>query len=460
MLIVLSLLFPYLLGLGMLLFLPCRHLLDEGLSSRQDRALLLAAGLSMGLLVNYLILLVFQLVQTALMAAAVLSLLGFSGFVMQLRRDSLSLFKVGPAALLFVAYLAFMYCIPILFDPISGWDARSIWFLHGKMMFFGGGLLQQAGFGDPSFEFSHQDYPKLLPLLAAQVAYIAGFWNEYLPKASLLCLLIPALIAIASFLDKFRLSFLFLVGFLLFYLSWTLWDGYMDGYLALYGALCILLWGRWLCSNRLIDLMSGLAFCGVAANLKNEGMLFAVVACTVLLAATLFRKKVEELMPLASKCAIAGYAAIPVISLALWGWKKEAWGLTNDLKLHEGFFERVAAHLNGDGVTSIMKALISDALVGRAAILVLVALIVMRICKIAVPISAWFSLCTAGIYFLGIFTVYLATPADLEWHLTTSASRTMLPVVVTLFAVTFTILRRIEDSKHVKDRGTATGSGS
>jgi len=43
------------------------------------------------------------------------------------------------------------------------------------------------------YRFSHPDYPLLVPILAAQAANLAGFWNEQLPKSALVLLLVPPL---------------------------------------------------------------------------------------------------------------------------------------------------------------------------------------------------------------------------------------------------------------------------
>jgi len=49
----------------------------------------------------------------------------------------------------------------------------------------------------------------------------------------------------------------------------------------------------------------------------------------------------------------------------------------------------------------------------------------------------------ALVYGLGMVLVYLATPHDLQWHLGTSISRTMLPVSGGLFVAGYYLIRDV-----------------
>ena len=95
------------------------------------------------------------------------------------------------------------------------------WFFHAKMIWTQGALNEYAGWTDPSLQWSHPEYPKLIPALAAQVAFLKKYWNEVIPKASLFIILVPALFWVFSFFKK-NLNFLLLVLLLFFSLSWWL----------------------------------------------------------------------------------------------------------------------------------------------------------------------------------------------------------------------------------------------
>src|SRR5258706_16435582 len=65
---------------------------------------------------------------------------------------------------------------------------------HAKMIYTAGAFGQSTGWQNPVVAFSHPDYPNLVPTLAAQAAFVVGFWNEYIPKISLFFMLGPSII--------------------------------------------------------------------------------------------------------------------------------------------------------------------------------------------------------------------------------------------------------------------------
>ena len=73
-----------------------------------------------------------------------------------------------------IIYILVVYYLAIFSEPLLHWDARSIWFFQAKMIWIEGALRQSAGWNHPSIAFSHPDYPKLVPTIAAQLAYVKG----------------------------------------------------------------------------------------------------------------------------------------------------------------------------------------------------------------------------------------------------------------------------------------------
>jgi hypothetical protein len=115
----------------------------------------------------------------------------------------------------------------------------------------------------------------LVPILAAQTASVAGFWNEQLPKFALLMLLIPPLAVTVSYWTAGLATPALLV------VVWaklipSLTNGYMDAPLALYGLLGVLLVASCLKMGDKLDLATGALFIGVTLGLKNEGNLLGV----------------------------------------------------------------------------------------------------------------------------------------------------------------------------------------
>ena len=136
-----------------------------------------------------------------------------------------------------------------------------------------------------------------MPILAAQAASLGGFWNEQLPKLALLLLLVPPLAVTVSYwragLATAALLFIVWVK-----LAPMLTNGYMDGQLALYGLVCVLMIGSWLETGAKVDLAIGVLFIGVALGLKNEGSLFgtSLLVCLVPAAALAWRRG-RQLLP-------------------------------------------------------------------------------------------------------------------------------------------------------------------
>ena len=178
-------------------------------------------------------------------------------------------------SIVLVIYILGVYYIRVLSGPLVRWDGRSIWFFHARMIWIEGALREAAGWSHPSIVFSHPDYPLLVPAIAAQLAYLKGYWNEFLPKGSLVLMLVPMALWVFSF-RKMTLSFVLLVLTIFAGLGAWQWNGSMDGYLAIYSAVALLMFGRYLSQGNTVDLCSSMVAVGIAASLKNEGLLFAV----------------------------------------------------------------------------------------------------------------------------------------------------------------------------------------
>jgi hypothetical protein len=181
------------------------------------------------------------------------------------------------AVLLLVCFIP-----PILAIPTANGDARTMWFFFGKMMFYAGTVGPEAGWTHPSVVISHVDYPIFVPMLAAQVMHIFGFWNEYLPRISVLFIYIPAIFWLMSFSKK-TFSFVLLALLIPFRFFPWIWDGHMDGLLAIYFAISLLVLSRFIESDNKLDLLFSIACIGASLSIKNEGALaFIAWACAIL----------------------------------------------------------------------------------------------------------------------------------------------------------------------------------
>ncbi|MBJ6751463.1 hypothetical protein JFN91_14690 [Geomonas sp. Red421] len=432
---------PYLFGLGGLLFVLCSGLEREAAAS--DRAALqgVASCLLFGVLVNHVLALLLPGIGASLCAGAALSVVGILALTAAKRALVARLFPAAWLVPFLVLYGACLYLVAG--EPVSGWDARSIWFLHGKMLFYHGSVDAGGQWRLPSLVFSHTDYPLLVPILAAQIATVAGYWNEYLPKLSLVALLWPALLLLLSILGAKWRHALFLCVPLLFLGTW-LTNGYMDGYLALYAGLGCFYLGRWLDRGRRLDLVTGLLSAGIVLDLKNEGMLYVLILsallCLFLLVSRLGLTHLKGGMWRGGAIIVAVMAS----GWMLWERKKHLFQLHNDLRLGPESVERVLQRLSDGSLAVVLKYLYVVDNVNLSLGVFLLALVVTARHKERPRRGALFCAAVALIYFAGIVTIYLATPFDLvTFHLPTG-DRTMLPVHIMLLAASFSLFDSAE----------------
>jgi len=317
----------------------------------------------------------------------------------------------------------------ILADPLVGWDARSIWFFHAKILYFADHALDRTIWLTRSISFSHVDYPKLNAVWSALWMMHSDGWNEFLPKFSLLLLAAPTVLLCLGFSTEFATRALLLAA-LVFRMGSTLWDGYMDGLLACYAGLGVLYGVRFVLHGASLDLMTVSIALGMCAGLKNEGM--AVAVCTLffmslgrlwqlrLAQKPLERPSRETVVTLV--CAFLG--------TAIWiGWTKLA-GITNDLVASDSKLDQIRDRLSdGHSLDQIWTALITSEEQSIIALVLATAigywLVNWQHFKRYRPALA-FGICVPLAYLAILLLVYLTSPWDLTWHLKYSASRTRL----------------------------------
>src|SRR5437870_115734 len=278
-----------------------------------------------------------QTITRVFIAGAIVAVWGMVKFFTDLRvrpASGASAYKTPVFSLLCVIYILAIYYLTIFSEPLARWDARSIWFFHAKMIWTEGALRQQTGWNHPSLGFSHPDYPKLVPTIAAQLAYLKGYWNEFLPKGSLLVMLLPLVLWVFSFRRK-SVSFILLVLVFFFSLgaAW-LSNGLMDGYLIMYCGAALLLFGLYLSEGRDTDLYSGVCASGIAASLKNEGVLLGlclVVALVVITASYPDSSLRQFARRIRTDSQLARTLIFSIAPTIMWTISTKAWGLQNDI---------------------------------------------------------------------------------------------------------------------------------
>jgi hypothetical protein len=403
-----------------------------------------------GFLTNYLILLSVQSLKLSLLLGVIISGCGLVWFFIQQRNELKSIHKNIRVPLVIILSVLALYYFTILSDPLEWWDARSIWFFHAKMIWSAQSINLNAGWHHPSVQFSHVDYPILIPALAAQISYVLGYWNEYTPKLSLFLILIPPVFWIFSFYSR-SFSFLFLALIFPFGLKSYLWNGGMDGYVALYAAVSMILIGRYFSNRRPLDLMSSISCLALVSNLKNEGILIGLTGTFAIVITWALSSKsrlidFKNIFSLHSLCWLS-FIISPGI---LWSvFYKHQWGLINDLHIGTtaAFFRMMNRFSDGVSFSLILKNIFfyDESAVWLALIVFLAAIIFLTIKRRY--IVSWIpAMITAITYYVCLIIIYLLTPQELGWHLGTSVQRVMLTVSSCMIAGTFFILKELEDA--------------
>ncbi len=436
--------FGYFIGLGWLVFGPVLH--GSLIKNQREISLFQEIPLVLigGLIINFGLVLFFQSLNTSLIIGIILAILGLRCYSIKIVKSckikeisTNSYIKVFGTLIINGLILG-----PILFLPLSEWDARSIWFFHAKMIYASGSFGLETGWLHPTVTFSHTDYPKLIPTIAGQITHIMGFWNEYLPKLSLLFLLVPAIILLFSFYQR---SFSFLVLVLLIPLSFSmqLWTGYMDGYLALYMALSMLLLGRFYRNLKPIDLISSMICLILLVYIKNEGEL-ALILGVFGITFTLILKKVKDIRKnIQKQWPILLALIIFLIPFALWSLYKHQWGLSNDLEIgsQNSMIQLVKRIENGSFFYIINEVyfVLKDGLF--LLVFLLIASIALRknIPREIVPIFF-----IGATYCLGIIFIYMTTPWDVIWHVESSVERTILLVIISTYVASYFLVDNLE----------------
>lgn len=443
LLLLLGLGFLYFMGLGWLFadFLLHRDTADKykNVSLLQKTPL----AITLGFIINYGISLLFRSLSISLTIGGVISIIGiwrfFSQYLKATGRNNESPNKWGGAI-----FICLLYLSPILYKPLVDWDARSIWFFHAKMIYTAGSFGLSAGWQHPSIQFSHTDYPNLVPGIAAQFAHILGYWNEYIPKISLVFILIPAIMWFFTFADK-SFSFATLILLFPFGMSLWIWNGYMDGYLSLYLSVAMLLLGRYIQHSQSIDLISSMICLILLLYLKNEGLLAAIpgfLSCGI---AVILMKNKDHPGIKHQKSSWRNLITTVLVLLPLLAWNmyKLNYGLSNDLQIGTSqSITRILERINNGSYSLVVNQTYTQ-IEGALLLLGLVCFSAIarnqRIPKTIIP-----ALTTATFYYAGVLAIYIQTPHDLQWHLNSSAGRTMLPVTGCIFVACYWILDALE----------------
>lgn len=361
-----------------------------------------------------------------------------------------------------IVALFLIYTLSVTSMPLKDWDARSIWFFHAKVIYFDGGLHSSTFWSDAAFGWTHQEYPKLLPLLGAQLAHKVGFWNEYIPKGSLLLLLFPFLVGYAA-ITKLRPVYLVLIVIMFGYLRGYLWNGYVDAYVAVYAVLALLAFQSWLTGGPDRDLTLAALATGVTLSLKQEGVIVLVAIALAALLAGRTRTILKRVVTMSRLQTIrfVAVAALAVGPAVVWRSKIAAWSLKGDMRLDRLVDSLIARVTDfdrlGESIAIMVAYALTNTFVAEALAMAVVLATAGAVRRILWP---WhmFPLLMACVYGAAILLIYLGTPHDFRWHIETSFLRVTLTLVSLLLVSHFLILDALWQDKSEATDGIGVRS--
>lgn len=341
-------------------------------------------------------------------------------------------------ALFIVGYLS--QVLLLAFQPVMANDARAIWLLKAKSLFYGA-----SGFfeflASPNFLYSHQDYPIGLPLLYADLMHNLGhFWEPAIGIFSFTFFFL-LIVGLYGTIRKYNLTntlgALIIALVILFtpeYLKQG-WSGLADIPLSLafFGALLALQLNSE--TKMALPYIVPIGLAAFSATIKNEGITFLLLILIVsffIYLLAIFTKNNTTDRKNIIKQVILTFAWTTLALLPLFLWKIISWkfGLSND----------ITSSLNLREITSRIPLLItetSERLFNcyQFGILLVPALLFIPFPK-RLSKPSYVSIIVLGqavIYLL----IYLVTPNDLFWHISTSFNRLVLQLLPSIFLLTF-----------------------
>ncbi len=305
--------------------------------------------------------------------------------------------------------------IIVLGNPTYSWDAWAIWLFHAKRIFFEQSIIAQL---DEYAMWTHNDYPVIAPTFAASLATLVGGWNNIFPKLAFLLMYFPPLIlSIKIFNVRYHLLFLILA---LFILNLHFINGYVDGLVAIYFSFSsYLVYDIFVNKqNSFYYLLITFCFFVILSLLKNEGIVMVTILLSIMIIINISKK---EMLQNYKKIIFLLFSLIPIL---IWKINCINHNIKNDIinyNVPNILTDRIFDY---NSFKLIFKFLILDTKFILSIIFILIAFYFTKNKKIF-----YFSLLVGISYIFSLFMVYLITPYDLTWHLSSSASRIIMSPV-------------------------------
>jgi hypothetical protein len=310
--------------------------------------------------------------------------------------------------------------------PVHAPDGWSIWTRKAMVLSHYDGLAR-AFFNDPSYGFIHQDYPLLLSLLESVYFRFMGVLDTGAINAIFWLLLVSflgALAYLASLTTRLRVWGAVVLAVLLAPLVFgQLSTAYADVPMGFFLGLGVLLLVRWTSSADSRELVLAAILLAAAGNLKDEGLVAALVAFVVAGSFVAWERRGPALLRL------GGAAAAVAVALAPWRIWVAVEGIPRELPLGQGLSPTYLWD-RADRVLPSAKALLWEVL-KQGGWLVPATVVVLVVCvrtRTALRTGATYSL-IALLVFCSIVWAFWVIQTPLDWQIAIAANRVVMGVV-------------------------------
>ena len=226
-------------------------------------------------------------------------------------------------------------------EPAINWDLRSIYLFHAKRIFFDDSIYSIV---DNYAQFSHNDYPLLVPAFSSSFAFLVGYWHEIFPKSAFTFIYLPPLIFLSSYLNNKK--YIIFLSVLIFFIGQYLFNGGADGIVSVYFITCAFCFYYIFFekNNEKIDpifYILTVLFCASLALIKNEGLALLLVIFTTTVLIKLFEKKMLN-SEFIKKIIFLSVSFLPMLLWKLFCYKNN---IANDY-VNANFLDQVLSRIS------------------------------------------------------------------------------------------------------------------
>ncbi len=347
-------------------------------------------------------------------------------------------------------------------EPHGGWDAWSIWNRHARALFLGGDHWRDT-FGVFMTGFK-PDYPLLTSAAIANAWFAARNHTALAPIAIAFLFTAATVTLTISSLSVLRNQTQGLVaGLVLMCTPAFLAQGvsqYADVPLSFFflAAVALMALHDVQPHGRCVALAGVMA--GMAAWTKNEGLVFVLVLVAVRLLVVTYVRGLQSWVREFGRFAVG---LVPVIAVIAY-FKLRVVGASDELLLNQTVHTFGGRMLTSYRYVFIAKAFVNYGLSFGGWMVSLPALMLMYLLLVGInaetrhKMAAGTALLTLVLMTACYFMVYVATPADLAWHIRTSLDRLLMQLFPLALFTFFLLARTPQEAGESETAGNQLGT--